>query len=90
MIEAHHKMSIRRFKACAGVAAEKGLGTEGQFCAKLFLAMRKTSVLLSQKCGELSKTRNNTAIVWFFVGRGTLFGALLPFKLKSARKETSK
>ena len=47
------------------VAAEKGLGAEGQFCAKLFLAMRKTSVLLSQKCGELSKTRNNTAIVWF-------------------------
>ena len=82
-------MSIRRAKAGAGVAARKGLGAEGQFCAKLFLALRKRSVVLSQKCGELSKSRHR-AILMAFVGRGTLFGALLPFKLKSVRKETSK
>ncbi len=73
-------MSIRRVKACAGVATEKGLGAEGQFGAKLFLALRKISVLLSQKCGELSKPVNVPPEV-AFVGRGTLFGALLPFKL---------
>ena len=28
MIEAHHNISIRRVKACAGVAAVKGLGAE--------------------------------------------------------------
>ena len=89
MIEAHYKMSIRRERACAGVAAEKGLGAEGQFGAKLFLALRKISAVLSQKCGELSTPVNVPPKV-AFVGRGTLFGALLPFKLKSARKETSK
>ena len=89
MIEAHYKMSILREKACAGVAAEKGLGAEGQFGAKLFLALRKISVMLSQKCGELSKTRKYATAV-AFVGRGTLFGALLPFKLKrmTNRKDT--
>ena len=60
MIEAHYKMSILREKACAGVAVEKGLGAEGQFGVKLFLALRKISVLLSQKCGELSTSRHYT------------------------------
>ena len=89
MIEAHYKMSIRRVKACAGVAVEKGLGAEGQFGAKLFLALRRISVMLSQKCGELSKSRHCTAIRWF-MGRGTLFGALLPFKLAKLGKGTAK
>ena len=74
-------MSIRRVKACAGVAAEKGLGAEGHSGARLFLALRKTSAVLSQKCGALSKSRKH-AISMAFVGRGTLFGALLPFHLK--------
>ena len=80
MIEAHYKMSIQRVKACAGVAVEKGLGAEGRFCARSILALRKISAMLSQKCGELSKTRKYATVV-AFVGRGTLFGALLPFKL---------
>ena len=54
MIEAHHKKSIRRERACAGVAAEKGLGAEGRGSANPFLALRKISAVLSQKCGELS------------------------------------
>ena len=88
MIEAHYKMSIRRERACAGVAAEKGLGAEGQFGARLFLALRKTSVVLSQKCGALSTPVYNRP--WAdFVGRGTLFGAPLPFQLTTARKEIS-
>ncbi len=62
-------MSILREKACAGVAVEKGLGAEGQFGAKLFLALRKISVMLSQKCGELSKSRN-CAILDGFCGQG--------------------
>jgi hypothetical protein len=35
MIEVHRKMSIRRVKANAGVATEKGLGAEGQFGRKI-------------------------------------------------------
>lgn len=54
MIEVHHKMSIQRVKACAGVAVEKGLGAEGRFCARSILALRKISAMLSQKCGALS------------------------------------
>ena len=77
-------MSIRRAKAGAGVAAKKGLGAEEQFCAKLFLALRKISVVLSQKCGALSKSRN-IPLSGGFVGRGTLFGALLPFHFKTAK-----
>ena len=90
MIEAHYKMSIRRVKACAGVATEKGLGAEGQFCVRLFLALRKISVMLSQQCGELSTSRK-CAAVGGFVGRGTLFGALLPINLKRLknRKDTN-
>ena len=80
MIEAHYKMSIRRVKAGAGVAAKKGLGAEGRSCARPFLALRKISVVLSQKCGELSKSRRCAAFGGF-MGRGTLFGAPLPFKL---------
>ena len=78
-------MSIRRRRACAGVAAEKGLGAEGRSSARSILALRKISVMLSQKCGELSKTRKYATAV-AFVGRGTLFGALLPFKLQKDRK----
>ena len=70
-------------QACAGVAAEKGLGAEGRGSANPFLALRKTSVVLSQKCGELSKSRHCIIVLDDFVGRGTLLGALLPFKLKN-------
>lgn len=88
MIEAHYKMSIRRVKACAGVAAEKGLGAEGRSCARSFLALRKISAMLSQKCGALSTPVYNRP--WAdFVGRGTLVGAPLPFQLTTERKEIS-
>ena len=57
-------------QACAGVAAEKGLGAEGRGSANPFLALRKTSVVLSQKCGELSKSRHCIIVLDDFCGQG--------------------
>ena len=80
-------MSIRRVKACAGVAVEKGLGAEGRSSAKPFLALRKISVVLSQQCGELSTSRQRAVPNGFYMGRGTLFGAPLPFKLTILQRQ---
>ena len=57
-------MSIRRERACAGVATEKGFGAEGRSCARTFLALRRIFAVLSQKCGELSKPRKFAAFWW--------------------------
>ena len=55
MIEAHLEKSSCRAKAHEfGVAAGKGSGAEERLSLKPILAVRITSVLLSQQCGELS------------------------------------
>ena len=54
MIEAHLENSNRRVKINADVAAGKGSGAEERLSLKPILAVRITSVLLSQQCGELS------------------------------------
>ena len=78
-------MSIRRVKACAGVAAEKGLGAEGRRSATPFLALRKTSAVLSQKCGELS-TPVNVPPLGGFCGQGYALWRTPAFQIERRTK----
>ncbi len=81
-------MSIQRVKAGAGVALEKGLGAEGRknahnrpwHCGKYPLCCRSNAESYPHPVSVPLQTA--------FMGRGTLFCAPLPFKLKNAGKES--
>ncbi len=74
-------MSIRRVKAGAGVAAEKGLGAEGRSLRKIDPGIAENIRCVVAEMRRAIQIPSSCHWIMVFVGRGTLFGALLPFKL---------